>query len=151
MSTPPTPSYGRAAVIGVLVALLLTIAAAVYAFATRYQLTSPAPQFGVMDPAAEAQQRTRITVLLAILLISALLLLLFVIGCYLVIRIGRVVRRPVAGAPTEYVDAWRQYRLTDEQIAAATDEPPDTDTHEPPRGRGPRPPGSDPKPSDWGS
>jgi hypothetical protein len=84
--------------------------------------------------------------LLTLLLISALLILLFVLGAYLIIRIGQfVARERVGGTPTAYVDAWQKYRLTDEQIAAATSEDrPDRNPGEPgpgPAAPPPQPPG----------
>jgi len=80
-----------------------------------------------------------------------LFILLFVIGAYLVIRVGQfVAREQVGGKTTAYVDAWQNYRLTDEQISAATEEPkPDRDSNDrptdpdaPPSGPGPAPSGS---------
>ncbi len=121
MPRTPGTSYGRAAMLGVLISLLLTICAGVYLFVARYGTESLPGGLGMRDSAAEAPRLARIT-LLTILLISALLILLFVIGCYLFIRIGRIVRNPMGGKPTPYVDAWKNYRLTDEQIAAATAE-----------------------------
>ena len=137
---PPMPSptgrtYGRAAMLGVLLALLLTISAAVYAYVARYGTESLPASLGGGDPVAEVRRLNRLTILLAILLISALLLLLFVVGSYLVIRIGHIIRTPVGGKPTPYVDAWQSYRVTEEEIAAATAE----DTPE-------RPPGDDSAP-----
>lgn len=127
MAQPPAGSYGRAAMIGVLMALGLTICAAVFVFVSRYGPEATSLDAALNDPAAEAQRLRRLSGLLIILLISALLVLLFVIGSYLVIRIGRIVRTPISGRPTPYVDAWSSYRVTDEQIAAATSEyPPDS-------------------------
>lgn len=134
MSAPTSRSYGRAALIGVLLGLLLVITAGVYVHIGRLEASgSLAADAG--DPEAEARRIARLTVLLAVLLISALLLLLFVVGSYLVIRIGRMLQTPVGGPPTTYVDAWQSYRVTPEQIAAATEE------DEPGAGgsRGPRP------------
>lgn len=84
-------------------------------------------------PAVVAAEETRIPVepshirqlsyMLAVLLVAALLILLFVISLYLISRIGRaLLRKPVGGRPTPYVDAWSQYRLTDEEIEEATRE-----------------------------
>jgi hypothetical protein len=57
------------------------------------------------------------------LLLSFLLLLAFLIGSYLIVRVGRrVVHGPVHAGPTRYVDAWGRYRVTEEQIEAATEE-----------------------------
>jgi hypothetical protein len=136
---PAAPrSYGRAAIIGVVVSLVLLICAGVYAFLA--QSANSATELGLFDPAAEQHYLKRKILLLTILLVSALLILLFVIGCYFVLRIGGLVRRPVAGAPTPYVDAWRGYRITDEQIAAATAEPPENPGDAARPGSGPPPP-----------
>lgn len=124
MTHPPPRSYGRAALLGVLIALVLTVCAAVYVYVARYGINGLTVSVGLDDPDAEKRRIARQMALLLMLLASTLLILLFVIGAYLVIRIGRIVRTPVGGRPTEYVDAWRSYRLTEEQIAAATTEPP---------------------------
>lgn len=126
MTHQPPRSYGRAALLGVLIALVLTVCAAVYVYVARYGTSGLTVSVGLDDPDAEKQRLARHMTLLLILLVSALLILLFVIGAYLVIRVGRIVRTPVGGRPTEYVDAWQSYRLTEEQIAAATSEPPNT-------------------------
>jgi len=149
MSRTPGPTYGRAAMFGVLIALVLTITAGVYMFIERYPTDALTAAPLMLDPQAEGLRVKRLVLLLTILLISCLLVLLFVVGSYLLIRIGRFVRKPVAGKPTEYVDAWQQYRLTDEQIAAATAEPPTEGgaPGEPPFSPGsddPTPPGPNP-------
>ena len=133
MSRPPGLTYGRAAMFGVLVALVLTVCAGAYLYVARYGIGSPPAAGEIADPASEAERLKRISGLLIILLIAALLILLFVIGCYLVIRVGGFVRTPLGGKPTKYVNAWQNYRLTDEQIAAATTEyPADDDADDPP-------------------
>ena len=134
MPKPLGSTYGRAAMLGVLIALLLTISTGVYVFMARMGARGQALGVIVDDPVAETRRLAHLTLLLTILLISVLLILLFVIGCYLVIRVGRYVRSPISGQPTTYVDAWQNYRLTDEQIEAATaEQPPDED---PDRGPG---------------
>ncbi len=122
MTRSPQTSYGRAAILGVLIALVLIVCAGVYLFMARFGVTGAGAALG--DPELESRRLARLTILLTILLVSALLILLFVVGAYLVIRAGRIIRSPLAGKPTEYVDAWKHYRLTDEQIAAATAEHP---------------------------
>lgn len=127
MSKPTGPTYGRAAMFGVLIALLLAIGVGVYMVLARFG-SPTVPMATAADAAEEENQRlARLSAMLTILLISTLLILLFVIGCYLVMFVGRVLRKPVADKPTNYVDAWRQYRLTDEEIAAATAEHPRDD------------------------
>lgn len=141
MSDSPRPSYGRAAVLGVLIALLLTVSVAVGLFLSHYGRNETLPLLqGNVDPAVA--KAVQLTVLLTILLISALLILLFVVGSYLLIRVGRLLAKStVGGKPTPYVDAWSSYRLTDEQIAAATaEQAPDDHTDNGPPGSNPRPP-----------
>ena len=153
MSPLPSSSYGRAAVLLVLGILALTTCAAVYVFFAQHS-NQPAP-LGSISNASEAERALadsrRLVTLLTLLLISALFALLFVVGAYLVIRVGQFVARDrVGGKTTAYVDAWQNYRLTDEQIAAATEEKkPDRDSDDrpvdpdaPPSGPGPAPSGS---------
>ena len=133
MSERERTTYGRAAMFGVLIALLLAIGIGVYIVLAWFSAPGP-PILTAADAAAEETHRVaRFSYMLAMLLISALLILLFVIGCYLVIFAGRILRKPVAGKVTEYVDVWQQYRLTEEQIAAATAEDPDSPPPEDPR------------------
>ncbi|MEW6254175.1 MAG: hypothetical protein AB1716_26290 [Planctomycetota bacterium] len=135
-------SYGRTVTLLVLGVLLLTVCLAVYLALGRWVYPSATPQ-GAEDMRALESQR--LITLLAILLISALLILLFVMGAYLLINVGRLVARErVGGQPTEYIDAWGQYRLSDEQINAATQE---DARDEPGRRRPPGPTGESPGPS----
>jgi hypothetical protein len=116
---------GRIATFIVLSVLVLTVSAALYVFlAQQLGGSAGAPGIATDDEAAQAAAETRrLITLLTVLLISALLILLFVLGAYLVIRLGQYVARDkVGGKPTEYVDAWRQYRLSDDDISAATAE-----------------------------
>ena len=119
----PRPSHGRVVTLLVLGALILTVSAAVYIFVAQ-QSHQPVPVGGISsdeESARLAADAQRLVTLLTILLMSALLILLFVLGSYLVIRVGQfVARERVGGKPTRYVDAWQSYRLTDEQISAAT-------------------------------
>ncbi len=114
-------SSGRVTVWLVLGGLLLTVSATLYLLLARAHartMLEATTQAG--PPAHEAR---RLTVLLTVLLVAALLVLAFALGAYLVVRTGRLISRPrVGGTPTPYVDAWRQYRLTDDQIAAALGE-----------------------------
>ena len=141
MSAPRRATYGRTATLLVLGVLILTVCAGVYIFLARGE-APPAPGVADEDAVRLAAAKHLIT-LLTILLISALLILLFVLGAYLLINVGRFVARDrVGGKPTAYVDAWRNYRLTDEQISAATSEDlpgQDSDEH---------PPGPDAPPTD---
>jgi len=141
------PSPGHAATLLVLLMLVLMTCAAVYVVVAR--IGQGPPTLGPLrdDPGDEAATMLRsqqLTVLLlTILLISALLLLLYVLGAYLLLRVGRIIARErLGGRPTKYVDAWGSYRLTPEQIARATAEEP------PAGGAGPQaggpPPGTPP-------
>ncbi|MFH1747385.1 MAG: hypothetical protein ABIG44_10120 [Planctomycetota bacterium] len=134
MSKRRKSSPGRTAMVLMLIALLVTVCVAVYLFLSRqlYPATPPVQP----GESGSSNLQFKLTVLLAIMLGSALLILFFVIGSYLLIRVGRMVtRKEVGGEPTEYVDAWSHYRLSDEQIEAATSEehpargdlPPDLD------------------------
>ncbi len=126
MPDAPRPAYGRTATLIVLVILLLTVSSGVYLFIAQHQLDeTPAT---LLDPKAELARTQHLIILITILLISALLILVYVVGAYLLIWIGRLVARgSIGGKPTPYVDAWQQYRVTDEEIAAATQEPPADD------------------------
>ena len=80
------------------------------------------------EPQGEPVRLRRTAYALAVLLVALLLVLLFVVGAYLSLRLGRlVVEHRVGGKPTPYFDAWSQYRLTDDQIAEATREPDEPD------------------------
>lgn len=141
MSSSHHTSYGRTATLLVLGVLILTVCAGVYILLAR---GGEPPLGGVMDEDAMRMAASqRLVTLLTILLISALLILLFILGAYLLINVGRFVARDrVGGKPTAYVDVWRNYRLTDEEISAATQEDrPDTDA-------GGSPPAPDTPPSD---
>ncbi len=63
--------------------------------------------------------------LLAASLATLLVLTLFFVGLYLLLRFGRELKRPsVGGRRTPYVDIWRSYRLSEDEIARATHEQP---------------------------
>ncbi len=139
-------SYGRTATLIVLAVLLLTVSASVYLYVAVHGLDR-APPAETLDYNARLAQIKHVIRLLTILLVSALLILVFVVGAYLVSWAGRFVTRgAVGGKPTPYVDVWQSYRLTDEQIAAATqEEPPDGDAGRRP-GRSGTPPEPPPSP-----
>ena len=79
------------------------------------ELPAPLPPDQRSDP-------RRLAALARVLLWSLLILLLFVVGATLMIRVGRVFRRPPGPRRTRYVDAWALHRLSDEQIDALTRE-----------------------------
>ena len=116
------PSPGRTAMVLVLIALLLTVCVAVYLFLAR-ALSPGTPGESVGDTAL--LMRGKLLVLLMVVLGAILLILVFVIGSYALMRVGRSVsRKRVGGKPTEYSDAWSEYRLSQEQIDAVTGEQP---------------------------
>lgn len=127
MSAPRTSTSGRTVTLLVLIGLLLIMCACAYVLLLRLGQPPPAIILSASDEEAAAQleQARQLPVLLTVLLISALFILLFVLGAYLLIRVGRIVARPRTpdgGHHTPYVDAWTNYRLTEEQISAATSE-----------------------------
>lgn len=118
-------TQGRAAMLLILMALILTLAGASYLMfmGEGDAGTLPSSVSDASGSPADSHNATRLVIKLSILLVSVLLIMLFVIGSYLLIRVGRsVAGEPVGGSPTEYVDAWASYRITDEQIASATAE-----------------------------
>jgi hypothetical protein len=75
------------------------------------------------------------------LLHAFLLFLAFLLGSYLMVRIGRrVLHRQALRERTEYVDAWASYRLTQDEIDTATAELDDDLPPEAPPGDGEREP-----------
>jgi hypothetical protein len=75
-----------------------------------------------------APRERRLYGLVRMMAVSAVALAAFVLGSYLMIRAGRaVLSRPPPRSTTEYTDAWSRYRLTQEQIEAATRESHDED------------------------
>jgi hypothetical protein len=137
--TSTATTWGRLAVILILAVLCCAVLATTYAlfvksaaFSSAAQVSGPAD--APTGPGADQPRgvRRQLASRISLLLATVLVILAFVIGSYLVIRIGRVVtQRPVGGHPTRYVDAWSGYRLTDEEIAAATEEEPaDQDENE---------------------
>ncbi len=120
---PGRPSDGRIFTWFVLAGIGLLVAATMYLYLGRAMYYPVIPtEFDPADPVSAAQER-RLKALLVLLLAAALLILVFVLGAYLVIRLGRAVTESsVGGKPTRYVDAWSRYRISDEQVTAATRE-----------------------------
>ena len=114
---------GRTAMLLILLALMLTVATAAYLVFTKGG-ADEADTLAVDQPERpiDARPARQLFYKLSILLVSLLLILIFVIGSYLLIRIGRAVTgKPIGGKATEYVDAWGSYRLSQEEIDTATD------------------------------
>jgi hypothetical protein len=105
----------------VLLLLLLVVLVALYLYLEE-RLRPLAPRVAAGELSGEAM-RVEMFVLLLLVLGAALLILVFVLAAYIVLRLGRAIAdKRVGGQPTAYRDAWSEYRLTDEQIAAATSE-----------------------------
>ena len=119
MKKYPTRSAGRTALVLTFIALLATVCIVIYVFLERRLR----PTTTDLTPEYVGAEMTK---LLLIVLGSILLIVIFVVGAYLFIRIGQAVAHDkVGGEPTKYVNVWGQYRLTDEQIDAATEEEPE--------------------------
>lgn len=115
----------RAVTFAVAILLVLMVLAGVYVFFAQRQ--APIPCILDDDLTRQDRETKRLVALLTVLLVSALLILMFVVGAYFVIHIGQYIsRQRVGGKPTEYVDAWQNYRLSEADISAATDEPADS-------------------------
>ena len=129
----PRPS--RLAIVFVLVGLAISAIGIAY-------LMSPAERELLPIPAPHDELRIQqLNALFRMLTHSFLIFLAFLLGSYLMVRIGRRVlsgREPPRRS--EYVDAWSSYRLSQDEIDTATarlddDFPPDL----PPGDRGPLP------------
>jgi hypothetical protein len=93
------------------------------------ELLSPPVAEEVSPPATQrVPLERRLYGLVRVVAVSAAALTAFIVGSYLMIRAGRaVLPRPGKQTVTEYTDAWSNYRLTREQIEAATRKPPQED------------------------
>lgn len=59
----------------------------------------------------------------------ALIVLVFLVGSYVMVKVGRsVLARRERRGKSEYVDAWSSYRVSDEEIAAAAEQLGETDS-----------------------
>lgn|SRR5690554_5636771 len=68
---------------------------------------------------AAPDPQSRLQALWAMLLVSLILLVLFIIGALLIFRYGRRLFAERGGRQdTPYVDAWRQYRLSEDDLDA---------------------------------
>jgi uncharacterized protein YbjQ (UPF0145 family) len=75
------------------------------------------------DELSSEERARRMTMVLLAVLLTGVLILVFVIGVYLVLRAGQVVRRTrLGGEATEYRDAWAEARVSEEQLAAADEQ-----------------------------
>lgn len=73
-------------------------------------------------PALGEQRQVGYLLMLSLALL--VLLVAFVLGVYVLVRMGRALRqRSLGGEPTDHSDAWSRYRLSEEDIERATSEP----------------------------
>lgn len=75
-------------------------------------------------PRPDAVPNSEAAYLLLLILLILLLLIVFGVGIFIMLRIGSRLKQREPAQPTEYTDAWSQYRLTEEEVAAATDDLP---------------------------
>ncbi len=124
-------SAGRATLVITSLGLIFMLVLLVWMALSTQRMPSP-----LADEGEVKTELKRMSALLVILFTALLLILFFVISAYAILRIGRTLSESrVGGKPTEYVDAWSRYRLSEEEIAAATAE----EAHDDPEreGRGP--------------
>ena len=87
------------------------------------QVETQAPEQPGAQPGAQPAAARQMRSLYTTLTVTLLLLLAFVVGTYVMVRVGRaIVRRPRRREPTRYVDAWTGYRLSEQEIERATGE-----------------------------
>ncbi len=124
------PPRGRTALLIVLAGLVLAASVSALLAIWRYTSSPTAPVAAERPPIElETGDVRRLGALLAVMLLATVAILAFIVGAYLVMRVGKsLMARNVGGSPTTYVDAWTQYRLSEERIAElTTDEPPPGD------------------------
>ena len=129
MAKPGQRPLGRMALLLVLVVLAMTVALAAYLMSVTLRnlpIIAPPPEASGPDPTQ------RLKLVLALVLAAVLAILAFVVGAYLFIRLGRwLMEKPVSDGPTEFVDAWSSYRVSQEEIDAVGSAP-DGDADLPP-------------------
>jgi hypothetical protein len=110
-SERPRPS--RLPIVFVVVGLALSAIGVAY-------LVSPAER--VLLPESETKASARqFHALFRMLTHSFFIFLAFLLGSYLMVRIGRrVLHQEPSGRRSQYVDAWSNYRLSQEEIDTAT-------------------------------
>ena len=110
---------GRLAFLLVLVVLAMTSALAAYVMFVKLRelpIVAPPPGSSGLDPTQ------KLAVVMMTVLATVLAILAFVVGAYLFIRIGRsLTERRVSDGPTEFVDAWSNYRVSQDELDAVDD------------------------------
>ena len=91
-------------------------------------------------PQEEPNPTNKPVALVSALVTTFVMFLAFLVGSYLMVRVGRyLVDHGTTARQTNYVDAWGSYRLTEAEIEAALREDPPDES-----GDGPRPDPSEP-------
>jgi len=88
-------------------------------------VSAPADVAAPDSESLHPDQHRRLTMLYLVLSTAAAGLLAFLVLSYMLMRILRRALPRSETKPTVYVDAWSNYRVTQEEIDAATSEPPD--------------------------
>jgi hypothetical protein len=117
------------------IAVLMLAAGPPAAMSASTALLAQATQPGGAQTETQASERSDTEVaaremrsLYTTLTVTLLLLLAFVVGTYVMVRVGRaMVHRPRRREPTRYVDAWSGYRLSEQEIERVTGETDVTD------------------------
>lgn len=65
----------------------------------------------------------KLEALYGLLTVTFVVLLVFLLGAYAIVRARRIAPRSGQRSRTRYVDAWANYRVSPDAIDAATDEP----------------------------
>lgn len=74
-------------------------------------------------PELSPEDQREVSYLMLATLAAMVTLMIFVLGVFIMRRMGARLRRMrVGGEPTPYVDTWSQYRLSEDEIEAATAE-----------------------------
>lgn len=112
---------GGAAVILICGAMLGFAAAAAHFWWNRPALPAIPP-----EARGDAQGALRVWAWAGVLAISFLLFIFFLTGSYLIVRFTRRISAQTGerGGRTRYVDAWRQYRISREEIDRVTSDEP---------------------------
>lgn len=114
----------RLAIPVIIVGLLMSCTGIAYIAYTYLPQSLPAAplQREPVEPSTEYELSQTARILAGVML-TGLILLVFIVGAYLMIKIGRMVLGTSTRDPrTTYHDAWSNYRLTDDQINAVLED-----------------------------